>query len=78
MRRGAAWPAERPSSRLVVREHKHGWASQRAVAPWRPRWSGRRLCCRYLSAFVSSVWRPVQASGVLRIPVQVTVSGADV
>jgi hypothetical protein len=32
MRRGAAWPAKRPSSRLVVREHKHGWASQRAVA----------------------------------------------
>jgi hypothetical protein len=32
MRRGAAWPAEQPSSRLVVREHTHGWASQRAVA----------------------------------------------
>ena len=27
MRQGAAWPAERPSSRLVVREHKHSWAS---------------------------------------------------
>jgi hypothetical protein len=25
MRQGAAWPAKRPSSRLVVREHKHGW-----------------------------------------------------
>ena len=32
MRRGAAWPAKRPSSRLVVREHKHGCTSQRAVA----------------------------------------------
>jgi hypothetical protein len=32
MRRGAAWPAEWSRSRLVVREHKHGWASQRAVA----------------------------------------------
>ena len=26
MRRGAAWPAERPRSRLVVGERKHGWA----------------------------------------------------
>jgi len=32
MRRGAAWPAERPGSRLVVREHTHGWAAQRVVA----------------------------------------------
>jgi hypothetical protein len=32
MRRGAAWPAERLGSRLAVREHTHGWASQSAVA----------------------------------------------
>jgi hypothetical protein len=25
MRRGAAWPTERPSSCLVVREQEHGW-----------------------------------------------------
>jgi hypothetical protein len=32
VRRGAARPTEQPSGCLVVREQKHGWASQHAVA----------------------------------------------
>jgi hypothetical protein len=47
MRRGAAWPAKWPSSRLVVREHKHGWVSAYGRSAWRPRRSGCRLCCRH-------------------------------
>jgi hypothetical protein len=67
VRRGAAWPAERPSSRLVVRERTHGWASQPAVA----RVVAREVrmpavlsspCPR--SCLASGVQRPVRASGV--------------
>jgi len=47
MRRGAAWPARWPSSRLVVREHKHGWVSAYGRSAWRPRRPGCRLCCRH-------------------------------
>jgi hypothetical protein len=72
VRRGAAWPAERPRSRLVVGERKHGWASQRAVAR-RGGQGGPDAGCAVVtvSAFLSGVRCPV--SGV-RCPV----SGASV
>jgi len=69
MRRGAAWPAERPGSRLVVREHTQGWASQRVVA----RVVAKEVrmpavlsspCPR--SCLASGVQCPVRASGVPR------------
>jgi hypothetical protein len=65
MRRGAAWPAERPSSRLVVREHKHGWASQRVVAR-RGGQGGPDAGCAVVtvSAFVSGIRCPVSGASV--------------
>jgi hypothetical protein len=65
MRRGAAWPAERPSSRLVVREHKHGCTSQRAVAQ-RGGQGGPDAGCAVVtvSAFVSGIRCPVSGASV--------------
>ena len=66
MRRGAAWPAERPRSRLVVGERKHGWASHRAVAR-RGGQGGPDAGCAVVavSAFLSGVRceRPVSRGG---------------
>jgi len=74
MRRGAAWPAKRPSSRLVVREHKHRCTSQRAVA----RRGGQgdpdaRCAVVTVSAFVSGIRCPV--SGVHPSGLGVRLSG---
>jgi hypothetical protein len=75
MRRGAAWPARWPSSRLVVREHKLGWG----LSVWSLGVAAKEVrmpavlsspCPRSCPA--SGVQCPVRASGVPRVPVQVT------
>jgi hypothetical protein len=65
MRRGAAWPAVRPSSRLVVREHNTVGASQRAVAR-RGGQGGPDAGCAVVtvSAFVSGIRCPVSGASV--------------
>jgi hypothetical protein len=72
VRRGAAWPAERSRSRLVVGERKHGWASQHAVAR-RGGQGGPDAGCAVVtvSAFPSGVRRPMS-------DVRCPVSGASV
>jgi hypothetical protein len=65
MHRGAAWPAGRPSSRLVVRQHQHGCRSQRAVAR-RGGQGGPDAGCAVVtvSAFVSGIRCPVSGASV--------------
>ena len=75
VRRGAAGPAKRPSSRLVVQEHKHGWASQRAVARRGGQGgpdAGRAVVT--VSASVSGIRCPVSGASVRcpRVPVHAT------
>jgi len=72
VRRGAPWPAERPRSRLVVGERKHGWASQRAVARLGGHGGPDAGCAVVtVSAFLSGVRceRPVSGASV-RCPVR--------
>jgi hypothetical protein len=75
MRRGAAWPAERPSSRLVVREHKHGLGVS-GCGRWRGGQGGPDTSCAVVtgSAFVSGIRCPVSGATVRWStgPVQVT------
>ena len=64
MRRGAAWPAERPSSRRCARA-QHGWAPQRAVARRGGQGSPDAGCAVVtVSAFVSGIRCPVSSASV--------------
>jgi hypothetical protein len=75
MRRGAAGPAKRPSSRLVVREHKHGCTSQRAVARRGGQGHPDAGCAVVtVSASVSGIRCPVSGASVRcpRAPVHAT------
>jgi hypothetical protein len=67
MRRGAAWPARWPSSRLVVREHKHGWG----LSVWSLGVAAKEV--RMPAVLSSPCPRSCPASGV-QCPVQASVS----
>jgi hypothetical protein len=75
VRRGAAWPTERPSSCLVVREQEHGWAFQYVVARrGGPRGPDAGCAVVALSASVSgeSVQCPTGGCPTVRCPVRVS------
>jgi hypothetical protein len=72
VRRGAAWPAERPSSCLVVRGHNMGGRLNVRSLGVAAKEGPDAGCAVTVSAFVSGIRCPVSGAsvGVRRGPVQ--------